>query len=361
MRILFAAHAPWRGTGYGTPVIPMVKEWRLLEHQVDCLAVAERGPGLMRYEDINVALPMIAKYGTDVVKDLVRMFKSDAIISMFDPWVLNGEDYSIAEKPWYAWFPIDQDVLIDGMSKLVSNMAQAVVYSQYAADRLPGAVVIEPPIEVDVFTPGDKAQAKRKMGMDPDTKIIGMVGSNLRGDRKALEVQVRAFAAFAQGKPDYKLVMLVNPFGDVALIDLIESLGMRGQVLFVDPFAQFYPLSDHSRLVEIYRAFDVLLHASAAEGFGMCIAEAMACGVPVIYANNTSQPEVTGGLGYAVTDMQAQPSPFGGQWHYPTIDGLVDALERWDKSEPIDASVLREHVMQYAPVNIAAKWQEVLG
>jgi glycosyltransferase involved in cell wall biosynthesis len=46
--------------------------------------------------------------------------------------------------------------------------------------------------------------------------------------------------------------------------------------------------------VELYRNSSVLVHPSEYEGFGLQVAEAMACGLPVVCSNAGSLPEVAG-------------------------------------------------------------------
>ena len=46
------------------------------------------------------------------------------------------------------------------------------------------------------------------------------------------------------------------------------------------------------RGLEEYRQADVLLFPSRLEGFGYAVAEAMACGVPVVASNTSSLPEL---------------------------------------------------------------------
>jgi len=50
----------------------------------------------------------------------------------------------------------------------------------------------------------------------------------------------------------------------------------------------------NEQLVETYQNADLLVHPSRYEGFGLQVAEAMACGVPVISSNAGSLPEVGG-------------------------------------------------------------------
>ena len=47
--------------------------------------------------------------------------------------------------------------------------------------------------------------------------------------------------------------------------------------------------------MQLYSSASVLLHPSLCEGFGIPVAEAMACGCPVITSNLSAMPEVAGG------------------------------------------------------------------
>ena len=55
-------------------------------------------------------------------------------------------------------------------------------------------------------------------------------------------------------------------------------------------------------VVDLYRGASALVFTSRAEGFGLPILEAMACGVPVVAFDNTSVGEVLGAAGRMVTD-----------------------------------------------------------
>lgn len=67
-------------------------------------------------------------------------------------------------------------------------------------------------------------------------------------------------------------------------------------------------------LAALYRRARMLLFPSLAEGFGLPVAEAMACGAPVVTSNCSSMPEVAGGAAMLVDPKD--------------VSDIADAMER---------------------------------
>jgi glycosyltransferase involved in cell wall biosynthesis len=72
-----------------------------------------------------------------------------------------------------------------------------------------------------------------------------------------------------------------------AIVDECVKLGIADQVVFV-------PYVSQALLPMIYAAADLLVMPSNAEGFGLPVVEAMACGTPVACSQAASLPEVAG-------------------------------------------------------------------
>lgn len=65
--------------------------------------------------------------------------------------------------------------------------------------------------------------------------------------------------------------------------------------------------SNQQELAALYSNASILLSLSSAETFGLTMAEAMACGTPVIVYDNTAQPEiVTPDTGRVVKDGEVE-------------------------------------------------------
>ena len=82
--------------------------------------------------------------------------------------------------------------------------------------------------------------------------------------------------------------------GALNLNDIVTHLGIRDKVRFSDQYGIITGRIQPQNLAALYGAADVLTATSHAEGFGLPIIEAQACGTPVITTNFSSMPELTG-------------------------------------------------------------------
>ncbi len=106
---------------------------------------------------------------------------------------------------------------------------------------------------------------------------------------KNVTTLLRAFAQLQSGKRLDHLLVIVGD--DVrwkkSLVDECSRLGIRDSTLFL-------PYVSSALLPKIYAAADLLVMPSTAEGFGLPVLEAMACGTPVVCSNAASLPEIAG-------------------------------------------------------------------
>ena len=108
--------------------------------------------------------------------------------------------------------------------------------------------------------------------------------------RKNLPRLIRAYAElFKSGEISHQLVC-VGPrgWGYHEVREIIDSLNLDGAVRLTG----YIPLED---LLALYNLSQIFVFPSLYEGFGLPVIEAMACGVPVITANNSSMAEITAG------------------------------------------------------------------
>jgi D-inositol-3-phosphate glycosyltransferase len=159
----------------------------------------------------------------------------------------------------------------------------------YGAD--PAVVrTIAPGVDLDTFTPGSQADARRQLGLRPDVPTLLFVGRIQ--PLKAPDVLLRAAARLRADGP-LQVAIVGGPSGSGLatpgwLTELARELDLGDTVRFVPP-------SDRDTVVTYYRAADATVVPSYTESFGLVALESQACGTPVVAA-------AVGGLTTAVAD-----------------------------------------------------------
>jgi D-inositol-3-phosphate glycosyltransferase len=164
----------------------------------------------------------------------------------------------------------------------------------YAAD--PGRVAtVAPGVDLDVFTPADRAGARARLGLAADAVVLLFVGRIQ--PLKAPDVLLHAASellAFDSELRDRLVVAVVGgPSGTGMnepehLHKLAGDLGIADIVRFERPVPP-------RELADFYRASDLTIVPSYNESFGLVALESQACGTPVVAAR-------VGGLLTAVDD-----------------------------------------------------------
>lgn len=125
------------------------------------------------------------------------------------------------------------------------------------------------------------------IGLPADRRFILTTGQY--APYKNHEGALRGFAQAFPATADLDLVIVQRAGqGTHRLLALAHALGIAQRVRLLPP------VSD-SMLIALYSAAEALLHPSFCEGFGNPVAEAMACGCPVVTSNVSAMPEVTQG------------------------------------------------------------------
>lgn len=169
-----------------------------------------------------------------------------------------------------------------------TDLEAADLMEHYGANPL--QLCVSPPgINHQIFSPGSQAEARERLGLPsvgPRLLYVGRI-QPLKGTALAVETLVRLRRDF----PSLSLDIIGGPSGlgggaEMEKINrIIEREGFHEQVNLVG-------LVPHFRLVDWYRAADVLLVPSRSESFGLVAVEAQACGLPVVVARVGGLSEV---------------------------------------------------------------------
>jgi D-inositol-3-phosphate glycosyltransferase len=179
---------------------------------------------------------------------------------------------------------VEQEIARQADLSIASTSEEAADLVQgYGAD--PERVVVVPPgVDLSMFQPIDRAEARRKIGYG-EGRILLFVGRLER--LKGVEVAIRALAFLRdRAHDDVRLLILGedNKEGDESekerLKGIAAEVGVRDSVDFLGSVA-------HHELPYFYGAADVCVMPSYSESFGLVGLEAQACGRPVVGSSVT--------------------------------------------------------------------------
>ncbi len=141
--------------------------------------------------------------------------------------------------------------------------------------------------------------------------------------RKGTDILISAFIQLKERYKNIKLIvsgtLSMNRFSDTFLkngIVMGEDIIFKGRIPYLE-------------MPRYYNMCDVFIMPSYHETFCSAVAEAMACGKPVVATNDTAMPEVVGDCGFLVDPGD--------------VDGFVDAI-----SKLLDDAALRRKMGQRA-------------
>lgn len=207
---------------------------------------------------------------------------------------------------------------------------------ELAAASLPPAKTIPPGIDLQHFTPGDRAEARRRTGLPSDEGVVLYVG-RLSAD-KNVETLLRAFALPSRHSRPTRLLIV----GDGPLREPLRQLSNE---LGIDAATSFFSFVPHNDLPAYFRAGDVMVVPSdRLETFCMVALEAIACGCPVVVTDQV--PEI-------VRRFPAVPvvAPYDAEGFRHQIDEALDGrVQRNDTTRMADyawSRVARQYIDLY--------------
>ena len=189
-----------------------------------------------------------------------------------------------------------QRYLGEGVPRSVARATHVIAVSECTKADLVEAYGT-PPEKISVIYAGvqphfepvhdaERLQAVRRrcrLGQEPFILTVGTL--------QPRKNHLRLVQAFARLESGHRLVISGGPGWDYEAVPAeVVRLGLEKRVVFPGFVAD-------EDLPALYSAADLFVYPSLYEGFGLPVLEAMACGTPVVAADDSALPEVVGEAG----------------------------------------------------------------
>lgn len=355
MRILLWSNAPWCNTGYGRvlrEVIPFLKDDG---HEVAVLANFGLEGAAIEWHDIPVFAHM-GNGGASIAPTVCAVWNPDVILTLYDVWAFPDDIRQRIPKPWIAYAPLDGEPVPMRQLEFLRQAEWTLAHSQHAykayeeAGLNPGYA---PFGLIDVFKPGNRHTARQNLNIEEDRYLVTVVAAN-KGfpPRKSWPEIFQAFKLFRDQHPHALLYCHTTkkPFGSregIVMEELYSAVGIPGEAIaFPEQAALFIGVPDE-QVAEIYQASDVLLLPSRGEGFGLPVAEAQACGCPVIASEWSAQTELVVNGALVKPHHKQWITPLKYWWAICDPLDIFEAMEALYYRDPEDADIQNVEGAEY--------------
>ncbi|MFD7686207.1 glycosyltransferase [Streptomyces sp. NPDC059781] len=189
-----------------------------------------------------------------------------------------------------------------------------VAVSPTVADRLKRWGVPAPRIEVvpngiDLdrfrFDPQRRERTRRRLGLPQGAFVVGGVGRLARGKR--FDVLVRALALLPE---DHWLLLVGGGPEEHVLRRTAREAGVAGRVLFTGERPVVPDGTPGPDLPSLTSAMDLFASPSAEEAFGLAAVEALASGLPVLYASCPALEDLPSGTRAGARRVRGGPAAY---------------------------------------------------
>ena len=287
--------------------------------------------------------------------NVIREVAPDMLWTNFDiQHYLNVKQYVPPGMPWIGWIPWDNHDpdQMPRAQEAFKNMTTRVAISKFGYDFLNHyGIEIEDYIynivDTNKYYPAKPDAEEMKIFKQKnaywykeDTKVLLFVGRpNWR--KRILHMFAILKELINRGWKNLRLLFhssLDDPAKTANLRELIDALGLRDYII-TTPTAQFTWDRGISKddLRVFYNAADIYIAPHGGEGFGMPIAEAMACGTPFIASDTTTTKEFAGDnferglpceIQYPLLANGQVLKDLGVNRPYPIVDKFADKIEQ---------------------------------
>lgn len=270
-------------------------------------------------------------WGVGRVMPLIKNLKPDVVLILNDPWNVAQYLQVIESRvPIVAYLPVDAPNQM--AARQLNTLQRAIAYTQFGRKQLllggySGRCDVVPHgVDTALYSPMPREEAISRLNLTskikPDSFITGVVARNQ--PRKRLDLTIQAWTKWwiNAGQPRNAYLYMHTTMQDIGwnVLQLATYYGINEQFIVTNPrmTMQNCLLEENMRLV--YNAFDVQIHTSLGEGWGLTAHEGMACGIPQIMPKYAALAEWAEGVAHfvPVTSYEVTHNAIN------TIGGVID-------------------------------------
>jgi len=292
-------------SGYGKQTALLIRQFQSLGHEVAVSAFHGVTGAIVDWHGTPIYPAGQAAFGIDVMTGHAQHFGADLLLTLMDVWKLAPvveqlEQWRKTHGELACWIPVDCTPMgTTDRQVLARTGAVPIAMSRFGAVQLERAgftpYYVPHSVDTEVFRPNlpGRAQLRAELGAEHDF-VVGICAANRDAMRKAWPEQLHAFSLYHRHHPRSQLWIHTVPNGPngLPLRELAQDMGIGHATRFTDEYPQLGGHFDDEDLALWYNAIDQLSNCSYAEGFGLPIIEAQACGTPAAATDASAMTEL---------------------------------------------------------------------
>lgn len=284
-----------------------------------------------------------APFGEQRIREIVEREEPDVVFTINDMWIINEQYNQIKDLhkagkfKFVGYAPMDSYAWTGCLADTANEWDAVVSYTEFGAyEFMNGGItkaitVIPHGVTPGQFYPTDKAEARRKLGLKPESFIV--FNGNRNQFRKRIDITIKAFAAFAVDKPEAMLYLHMG-LKDQGW-DIMEVFAREMSRVGLDPNNRIIMTSNQPNppnvsvemLNDIYNACDIGVNTCKGEGWGLVNFEHAACRVAQVVPDHTSCKEIFEGCGELIRcDHVDVDTNYAREMPCPSSDHLTEIL-----------------------------------
>jgi glycosyltransferase involved in cell wall biosynthesis len=319
-------------------------------------------------------------FGVGRTADVIARVRPDVVVIQNDPWNIPAymkEIDKLERKP-----VVVGAIAVDGKNcwgKALNKLDFVIFWTEFArTEALQGGLtapsaVVPLGVDLNVFSPGDKQEARQQLGLPEDVQQ-GFIVTNINRNqpRKRLDLTIRYFGEWIRRHkvPDAFLYLHIAPTGDLGYHceRLAEYYGFNTKqnprLILAEP--EMFHGTPESFVVKTMRAADVGLTTSLGEGWGLTTMELMACGVPMIAPDHSALHEWAYGAACLLPCSSTEANPMSVIGSVMDENSAVAALDMMYSSPKFreswrKAGLARVRQEEYRWPNIARAFEQAVA